>query len=493
MTPVLNASQMQAADRATAELGIPSVILMENAGQRVTDFLAMRFAPLSRQHIAVFCGKGNNGGDGLVAARQIYTRFSPASLSVVLLSDDLSGDAAANLRMLQAAGCPTTREAPAYATLIVDALLGTGLTRAAEGPALEAIRRINTAYPAAQVVSIDLPSGIQSDTATLTGEHVRADATVTFTAPKPAQVLGPACYQMGELTVASIGTPAHLLSSDLSLIESASIRSLFVPRQRNSNKGMYGHVLTVAGSPGRTGAAALCGLSALRAGAGLVTIASSPAALPLIAGYSPELMTEELTGDILALAKKMTVLAVGPGLGTKPETASLVHRLFNESTLPAVFDADALNALAGKDFTGPGHLRVLTPHPGEMSRLSRISVAEVQANRLEISRKFARERQVILVLKGDRTLIAFPDGRVWVNPTGSPSMATGGTGDVLTGLIAGMLAQHPQEAELAVAAGVYLHGLSGEIGARHLTEQCFTATDLLRYLPDAIQQVQNAV
>ncbi len=247
----------------------------------------------------------------------------------------------------------------------------------------------------------------------------------------------------------------------------------------------------------------MSGLSALRAGAGLSTVASAASAIPLIAGHAPELMTDALpetaAGDLAAsafdaiakLAKHKTVIGMGPGLGTEPETVSLVRRLFHESELPLVADADALNGLAGSDWSGKGHFRAITPHPGEMARLTGKSIAEVQADRLGAAGTLARERDVIVVLKGERTLIAFPDGRIWINPTGSPAMSTGGTGDILTGLVCGMLAQFHDRRELAIAAAVYLHGLAGEIGASHLTESSLIATDLLRFLPDAIHALTS--
>ena len=506
MTPILTAVRMKEVDRQTVELGIPSLILMENAGHRVIEAMESHWGPLSNHTIAVVCGKGNNGGDGLVVARQLFTRYRLKSLHVVLLHapEELAGDAAANLAMLQACGCPFLREFPSEATIVIDAILGSGLNGNAEGPALAGLRHINNSYSTAKVLSIDLPSGLPSDTGTPSGEYIRADLTVTFTAPKPAHVLGPACYLMGHLVVSNIGSPAHLVTSHLSLITSAELRPLFRPRDKDSNKGIYGHVLVAAGSRGRTGAAAMTGMAALRAGAGLVTVASSASALPLIASHMPELMTEPLpetaAGELaqsaadrlLHLASKKSVLAIGPGLGTDRETVALARRLFLEADLPIVLDADALTALSTRNWLGEAsRVRVLTPHPGEMARLVDRPVAEVQANRYQAARALARERCVIVVLKGDRTLIAFPDGRVWVNPTGSPAMATGGTGDILTGLIAGLMAQHPKQRELAIAAAVYLHGLAGELGAAELTEQAFTATDLLRYLPHAIRHVQN--
>jgi ADP-dependent NAD(P)H-hydrate dehydratase / NAD(P)H-hydrate epimerase len=507
---VLSAAQMREVDRLTIELGIPGIVLMENSALRVVEFLLARFAPLAGRRVIVLCGKGNNGGDGLAIARQLYTRALTASLDVVLLADpaQLAGDAAANYRMLQACGCPVEREIlprMRAATLVVDALLGTGLTGPARGAMLEAIGEINTGFPLADIVSVDIPSGLPSDSGEPLGESVRAAATVTFTAPKIGQVLGPHCERVGELHIAPIGSPARLYEDDpsiwLSLIEPARFRHLFAPRPRGAHKGSFGHVLVVGGSKGKTGAAAMTGMATLRSGAGLVTVASAASAIPVIASHAAELMTEPLAetetgaislrsfdyGRFAAIAENKDVLALGPGMGTHPDTAALVRRLFAEAPQPAVIDADGLNALAGAGWSAGAGLRVLTPHPGEMGRLAGISTAAVQAERLEVAREFARARGVVLVLKGQRTLIAFPDGRVWVNPTGTPAMATGGTGDILTGFIAGLLAQHRDEPEAAITAAVYLHGRAGELGAAELGEGPLIATDLLRFLPAAIQ------
>ena len=494
---VLTAAQMRQVDRRTIEMGIPGLVLMENAGHRVVELLAEKFAPLVRQRIAILCGKGNNGGDGMVVARQLFTRFHPRALHVILLAapEELKGDAAQNYRMLEVCGCPVAREIPAearLATVVVDALLGTGISGPATGAMLEAIREINRGFPLAQVVAVDIPSGMRSDTGQPLGEQARADYTVTLTAPKPGQVLPPNCDSLGELRVAAIGSPPELYDADdsiwLSLVEPAMFRHLLAPRPRAAHKGSFGHVLVIAGSRGKTGAAAMSGMAALRSGAGLVTVASAESAIPVIAGHAAELMTEPLEDDRLeAIVENKDVIAIGPGLGTLPETVAMVRRVFAEFPQPMVVDADGLNALAGTEWSGGGRLRVLTPHPGEMARLCGEKTAEISADRVAAARALATARQVRLVLKGERSLIAFPDGRVWINPTGTPAMGTGGTGDILTGLIAGFLGQFPQEPDLALAAAVYLHGLAGELGAAALTEKCLVATDLLRYLPAAME------
>ncbi|HEY2014449.1 MAG TPA: NAD(P)H-hydrate dehydratase [Bryobacteraceae bacterium] len=489
---VLTAAQMREVDRRTVELGIPGIVLMENAGHRAVEFLAQRFAPLSAARIAVLCGKGNNGGDGMVIARQLHTRFHPKALHVVLLADpgELKGDAAANYRMLVACGCPVSREIPPdarMATLVLDALLGTGINGPATGPMLEAIREINTGFPLARVVAVDIPSGMPSDCGDSAGEFARADATVTFTAPKIAQVLPPNCDHVGELVVGEIGSPSALYDDVwLSLLEPAMFRALLAPRPPAGHKGTFGHVLVVAGSVGKTGAAAMSGLGALRAGAGLVTVASAADAIAQIGAHAPELMTVALDAGLDALAEGKTVIAIGPGLGHSDATADIVAHAVAQFDQPMVLDADAL---AGQ---GPrpaqSRTRILTPHPGEMSRLTGKPTAEIQKDRVGVAREFAMRSLVTLVLKGQRTVIAFPDGRVWINPTGTPAMGTGGSGDILTGLISGLLAQFPKDPDHAVAAAVYLHGLAGQLGARALGEKCLIATDILTYLPFAIEE-----
>ncbi|HEY6389971.1 MAG TPA: NAD(P)H-hydrate dehydratase [Bryobacteraceae bacterium] len=507
---VLTAAQMREVDRRTSELGLPSLILMENAGDRVLEIMSHVYAPLREHRIAVICGKGNNGGDGLVVARQLHTRIHPRALHVVMSGDpEMKGDAATNFRMLQAAGCQVTSEITPEiedATLIVDALLGTGIHGGAEGRPLELIQAINNGFPLAEVISIDVPSGLDSDSSVPPGEAVQANHTVTFTAPKPCLVLSPASGFAGKLHVAAIGSPPHLYENDPAIYLSLSTPSLFAhlfrPRVPDSNKGMYGHVLVIAGARGKTGAAAMTGMAALRAGAGLATVASAESALSQIASYAPEIMTEPLPEtdigsismralDLLAsVVERKNVVALGPGMGAHPETVHLIRRLIEDLQQPMVVDADALNALGHKDLHGYAP-RILTPHPGEMARLSGSTVAEVQADRVGVARSFAQDRGVYLVLKGNRSIVAAPDGRVWINPTGSPAMATGGTGDVLTGLIAGLLAQFPEHLEAALLAAVYLHGRAGELGAVKLGEKCFIATDLFQFLPEAMREVAD--
>ena len=414
---ILTAAEMREVDRQSTELGLPGQILMENAGSRVVDFMLEIFAPLSKQDVLVVCGKGNNGGDGFVIARQLFTRHLCRTLTVVELFDPqtLTGDALVSRRMLDACGCPVTGVlSPFGATLVIDAILGTGLRGAAEGPALESIRFLNASFPHAKVVAVDIPSGLPSDGQDIEGEFIRADWTVTFTAAKRTHILEPGYEHVGEMRVYPIGSPDALVNSNpLNLTTEADLRNLFTKRVRNSNKGMYGHVLVIGGSYGKSGAPAMTGLGAYRSGAGLVTVAIPASALPVVAAFRPELMTVPLgeKNSLLELAEKMTVLAVGPGIGTEAVTVRLVRTLYTEQPKPLVCDADALNGLAGNVPHCGDKVRILTPHPGEMSRLTGKSTKEVQANRLSVAQEFSRTIGAVVVLKGDRTVIAFPDGR----------------------------------------------------------------------------------
>lgn len=512
---ILTAAEMQRLDRLTTErYGVPSLTLMENAGRGVVESLEDSCAPLASQKIAILCGRGNNGGDGMVVARLLRERgLKP---QVLLLADPkgLKGDAAVNFERLAASGAPEIVENSAAwqricpqladSTLIIDGLLGTGLTKPLEGFLLEVVRDINTRFSAARVVAVDLPTGICADRGELIGECVRADASVTFTAPKAAHVFPPACERVGKWVVKQIGTPPEALEDDpsltLNLIRPEELAWLDEPRKPEAHKGNFGHVLILAGSVGKTGAAAMAAKAALRAGAGLVTVATAKSALPIVAALGMEYMTEPLPetdagtislraldyGKLDSLVEGKSVLAVGPGIGNLPETAELVRTVVNRYDVPVVLDADGLNAFAGcmETLRADGRLRVLTPHPGEMARLTGASTADVLQRRVEVAREFAAQHKVHLVLKGFRTLTAAPDGQIWVNPSGNPGMATGGTGDVLTGLIAGLLAQYParRPTEVVVAA-VYLHGLAGDLAVREKGEKSLIAGDLLESLP----------
>lgn len=486
---ILTAAEMREVDRRTIEAGIPGIILMENAAHRVVEVLVRECPPLKDQRILVFCGKGNNGGDGLAVARLLHVRFRPASLDVILSAKphELQGDAASNLAMLRACGFEAIHhhvpDEARGATLIVDALLGTGILGNVRSRVSELIVELSFGFPGAKICAVDLPSGMASDSGISGTPVARADFTVTFTAPKLCHALPPNCDRIGQLTVANIGSPAVLMEQiPRNWVEPPLFTELLEPRAPAGHKGTYGHVLVVAGSKYKPGAAAMTGIAALRAGAGLVTVASAESALGAIAAHAPELMTVPLTELPSALDNK-TVVAIGPGLGTEPETVALVRRLVAETRQPMVVDADALNALAGIEWPGAAGPRILTPHPGEMARLQGHPVDDRLNDACDLAKHFG----ITLLLKGQRTVIAAANGECWINPTGTPAMATGGSGDILTGFIAGLAAQHPSRLNEAVIAAAWLHGKSGEHAAAALGEMSVIATDLLKYLPDAIR------
>ncbi len=521
---ILTAAQMREVDRITIEeLGVPGVVLMENAGIGVVRAIEERFQPLNKQRIAILCGKGNNGGDGFVIARQL--RMRGLSPRVMLLADParIGGDARINYDILLRSGCQphmvrdwnewvALKPDLLTSTLLVDALLGTGLSGPVEGVLAEVIRDLNAGFAHLPLVAVDMPSGLPSDTGAAVGEALKADLTVTFTAPKVGQIFPPNCERIGELVVCPIGTPAEVYEQRadlyLNLITPAQLARFVRPRARSAHKGDFGHVLIVAGGRGKTGAAALAGEAALKIGAGLVTVATAESALPVVAGFIPELMTEPLAetdvGSISAraldygrfqkIAENKDVLAMGPGLSTHPDTLAFVRRVVRDFPIPTVLDADAVNAFAGnlELLQGRGAPLVITPHPGEMARLIGVSTGEVQSNRVEAARRLAMERGLYVILKGFRTLVTTPEGQVYVNSAGNPGMATGGTGDVLLGFIAGLMAQFAQEPLADVlCAAVYVHGLAGDLAAPETGEKALVATDLIRRLPQVWSHVEK--
>jgi hydroxyethylthiazole kinase-like uncharacterized protein yjeF len=510
---IVTVAEMRAIDRATSErFGIPSLTLMENAGAAVADYVLSHHAAARR--IVVFCGKGNNGGDGFVAARRLHQKGK--IVQIILLTDpiELRGDAAIMFGRLPAAAIAvyssedlkTDRVRLAlHADLHLDAILGTGFKPPVSGLYAEAIAIMNTSQTT--VISVDIPSGADADAMSpQMGTIARADAVVTFTAPRPAHVFS--LLTTGSTYVASIGSPEGAIVSSLQLnvITAGEIVPLLAPRPVESNKGKYGHVLAIGGSEGKAGAAAMAGMSVLRMGAGLSTVATPKSVLATVAGFQPELMTEALpetgTGAIsesalahlYELVKGKTVLAIGPGLSRDAEAAAMARTLVAKCQIPMVVDADGLNAFEGRieELSGKDRSLVITPHPGEMARLAGCTTAEVQADRLGVARKFAREHDLIVVLKGHRTLVVRPDGEAWVNTTGNPGMSTGGTGDILTGMVAGMMAQHPGNVFLAVLAAVHLHGLAGDVMRESMGEHSLVATDLLRGLPEAFRRTRKA-
>jgi NAD(P)H-hydrate epimerase len=511
---ILTASEMREVDRLSSErFGVPSHDLMENAGSAIADFVLSRH--LSAIRIGVICGKGNNGGDGFVAARKLHEAGKAVRVLLLAEPKELRGDAAHMFAKLPVtavlARSPAELEQEAAravftSDLLIDSILGTGFRPPVHELYAQAIAVINAS--SAIVVAVDIPSGADAD---VMGEQVgsvtRADAVVTFTAPRPAHIFGG--LTQGMTAISPIGSPDDAIVSSLrlNLITPREIAPLMGARPADSNKGSFGHVLVVGGSLGKSGAAAMAGMAVLRSGAGLSTVAIPKSILSTVAGFHPELMTEPLAetkaGSIslralLALNKSaegMTVLAIGPGISRNPETAKLVRAFVKNRKLPMVLDADGLNAFAGHaaELNGKGRSLMITPHPGEMARLLGSSVVAVQRDRIDVARKFARDHQLIVVLKGHRTLIADPSGEVWVNTTGNPGMATGGTDDILTGMVAGMVAQNPTRILEAVTAAVHLHGLAGDVAREQMGEHSLVATDLLRALPEAFRRVQQTV
>jgi NAD(P)H-hydrate epimerase len=507
---MLTAAEMAATDRKTAQAGVALETLMENAGAAVARFVLRRYR--KAQRVLVICGKGNNGGDGLVAARHLAVEGRRVKVLLLADASALSGEAAGAFARLKA-----EREVKIFyardvaelqgearrlteAEVIVDAVLGTGFKPPLREMA--AAVRLLLAEVTTPVVAVDLPSGWDADSyAETSGTAFRADAVVTFTAPKPAHLFGH--LTNGPVVVAEIGSPESVVRSAEKITWAGAAKVVAeAPRAANSNKGMYGHVLVVGGARGKAGAPSMAALAALRTGAGLVTAAIPESIVNTVAQVTPELMLAPLTetaGAVAlgngrprrwsALLKRKSVVAMGPGLGTEPETVEFVRGVVTGWTVPMVVDADALNAFEGKAnlLKGRGRVLVLTPHPGEMARLLGVTVKAVEADRVNIARAFAKRHGVTLVLKGWRTLIAHADGRVAVNTSGNPAMAKGGSGDILTGMVAAMLAQYPADAAAAVEAAVYLHGLAGDFAARAQDEHTVLATDTLAHLSEAFR------
>ncbi|HEX4604953.1 MAG TPA: NAD(P)H-hydrate dehydratase [Candidatus Angelobacter sp.] len=471
---IVTAEEMRAIDRATTEKhGIPSLTLMENAGNAVAEFAQKHF---DFESVCVVCGKGNNGGDGFVAARKLHEAEKKVSVMVLAKGpEDLRGDAAEMFKRLPVTAMWIAEEKdfnqPNVQTalksdLIVDAILGTGFKPPLRGIAEKAIVKINQAP--GLVLAVDIPSGVDADEAESAGPgsvFVHADGIISFTAAKPALVF--ANLTGGPVAIATIGTPESVASAHSHLREdvltSRDVRAFTMPRSPDAHKGDFGHVLVIGGSLGKSGAAAMAGMAALRAGAGLVTVACPKSVQPLVAAYAPELMTEALpetaegTISLLALAERerllkgKSVVVIGPGISRNEETAEFVRDLVSVCSSAMVIDADGLNAFEGAtdelqpdSDVGPFAVRVLTPHPGEMSRLTGLPTGDIQLNRLALSAKTAGETHALLVLKGHRTVVANPLGQAWINTTGNPGMAKGGSGDVLSGIVAAMLAQFTQ-------------------------------------------------
>lgn len=502
MIPVLDNEGMREADRVTIqELGLPGPVLMEQAAAAVTEVLLERFAGAGR--VVVVCGPGNNGGDGLASARQLFCRGAEVEAVVLAEEGALRGDAATQLALARSFGLSPAlvpgddlralEATLAGAGVVVDALFGTGLDRPLAGRWAEAVRRLNGA--GRPVVAVDVPSGLSGATGRVPGEAVEAAVTVAFAAPKLPHVLPPACWLCGEVAVAEIGIPPWVLDARaaLGLVELADVAGWLPGRAPEAHKGQFGHLLVVAGRLGRAGAAALAARAAVTAGAGLVTVATAEQAVPAVQALVPEAMVDALPagpdgaarGDGLedSLARA-TVAAVGPGLGTGERQHALLLRLLERFEGPLVLDADALTLLAGRieAVRGRGVPAVLTPHPGELGRLLGWPTERVTADRRAAARELAERSGAVVLAKGPRSLVVGA-GLDLVNPTGSPGLATGGSGDVLTGLVGSLLAQGLAPRE-AAAAGAWLHGRAAELAGR-THPGAVPAAELVRHLPAA--------
>jgi ADP-dependent NAD(P)H-hydrate dehydratase / NAD(P)H-hydrate epimerase len=552
---VLTAAEMREVDRLTSErYGIPSLQLMEAAGSRVAETChkAIDGTAAKPKTIAVLCGKGNNGGDGFVAARRLQSSSMKVRVYLFAEPRELHGDAATNFQRWTATGNPVTSITDetawetawpeiAKANVIVDAIFGTGFRGSVTGVIANAILAINrhsknvTAAWPALILAVDTPSGLPSEGQPADGPVLYAHKTVTFTAPKPGQLISRDSAAVGVLEVAHIGSPASLVEEigdgPLRWVEPQEFAHLPLVRGVDSHKGLYGHALVVAGSLGKSGAAVMAGYAALRAGAGLVTVATPDVVLPVVASAHPEIMTEPLsaTTDGTAAMRNVidrpsvptekaaispealdrlmketkfrfarieegkTVLAVGPGLGTHPETQDFIRAIVRHTYRPVILDADGLNAFAKKADElnrRKAEFLAITPHPGEMARLLNSSTKDVQHDRVKTAQDAARRWNAHVILKGSHTIIAAPDGQVFINTSGNPGLAKGGSGDVLTGVLAALTAQFKTDDWTRILAlGVYLHGRAAEFATKNTDESGLLATEVAAAVPHARHQL----
>lgn len=514
---ILTGEQMRRIDRRAIEsLGIPSLILMESAGRGIADALMDEYPDAASRPIVVLCGKGNNGGDGLVAARHLARRGIRSRVLLFGSAAEISGDASVNLRAARASGLEVEEIADEatwsrvrgdlnrLGALVLDALLGTGVRGGARGLLAGVIDDVNAS--GAAVVAVDLPSGLDADSGEVEGPAVAATRTYTLCRPKLPLVSGPAAPRAGIWRVIPIGIPESAVAAerpDLEWLDAPAVRGLLPPRSADSHKGSYGHLLAVAGSRGKAGAAVLVARAALRSGVGLVTVATPSSSQPVVAAQQAEVMTEPLeetaAGSISYTAAERIrellagrdALALGPGLGTEGGTFDLVWKLAAARGAATVIDADGLNAIAAAGRPALSKLRdgerplVLTPHPGEAARLLGSSVAGVQQNRLGAARTLARESGAVVILKGHRTVVADPAGFASINASGNPGMATAGIGDVLTGILGALLARGLAPRD-ACRLAVFVHGDAGDRAAACRGQEAMIAADLLDRLPEAL-------
>ena len=515
---LVSAAAMRALDERTIrEAGVPGFTLMERAGTGAARAFLEAFPALAGRPVGVLCGKGNNGGDGLVIARVLAGRGIPATAFVLGRKEDLHGDPERMLHAALGAGVRVdaledeealeeARSALVGCAGIVDALFGTGLERPVEGLPRRAIALMNELRSGRPVLAVDVPSGVDATTGAILGDAVHADLTVTFGLPKLGHVLFPGAARTGRLVVFDIGIPAEYVEQAglcESIVTHTEAREALPERPLHAHKGTFGHLLVLAGSPGKTGAAAMASLAAMRCGTGLVTLGAPESLNTILSAKLTEVMCEPLPETdartlgakalerVFDLLEGKTAIAIGPGISTHPETRDLVLALVRECPVPMVLDADALTAIAGQVEVlerARGSI-VLTPHPGEMGRLTGMDAAKVNLDRVGVARGFATRHRVVLVLKGAHTIVASPDGLVAVNLTGNPGMASGGMGDALTGIVGGFLAQGV-DAVAAARLGAYLHGRAGDRAAREQGMVGFLASDLIDQVPRTIHALQ---
>lgn len=502
--------------RAIEECGIPGIVLMENAGRGVIDVIESYYPEIVNKKVAVFSGKGNNGGDGFVIARHLFNRGVQVKVYLLTSRENLSGDARINFEIAEHLGIDILKIIDNNSIslikdeiidfhLIIDAIFGTGLNSEIRGVFRDVIEILNqTNLP---MVAVDIPSGLNADTGKVLGDCIKADLTITFAYPKVGLLIPEGTEYVGELEIIDISIPRHLIEEEIIqnyVIEIDELKCLFKPRNLTSHKGDFGHLLVVAGSTGKTGAAVLVCQGAMNVGVGLVTLGIPASLNPVMESKLTEVMTEPLPESIpgfigiqaieriLALKKGKNALAIGPGLSTNNETVEIVHRIVEEVSIPIIIDADGLNAISTdinilKKAKSPV---VLTPHPGEMARLMNTSIAEIMDNKIAIARSFAQNYNVYLVLKGFRTIIADPSGNIWINPTGNPGMATAGMGDVLTGILSSFIAQGFGIIDAAKLA-VFSHGLAGDTIASERGDIGLLATDVIKVMPTVLNNLSR--
>jgi len=499
---ILTAAQMRNIDRrATERFGVPSIVLMENAAIAVVDAIFQHYP--NSERVALICGTGANGGDGFAVARHLENRGVVPMLLIAGERGSIGGDAQTNLRVCERLGIPIydIRNAgeiddalahAAGADLLVDAIFGTGLNRPPQGLYADVIRGI--AELRIPVLAIDLPSGANASSGEPFDPCVQAEVTVTFAAPKVCHIFEPAALYCGEVIVADISIPEVALDEEsvtLALITPKTIQPHIEPRLAPTHKGTYGHVGVIAGSPGRSGAAVLAARGAIRAGAGLVTVMTDPDTVRLVHEGSIESMTDSRASHASFLQHKTAVL-IGPGLADDEASYENVRAIVAALELPLILDASGLNAFASRanEINPRGLPRVITPHPGELSRILGRDTQSINADRIGAAREAARACNCVVVLKGHQTLVAEPDGHVYVNPTGNPGMASGGMGDVLAGVVAALLARGVDPLDAACTA-VYLHGLAGDLLKDEIGDTGLAASDVAERIPRAIQRART--